>query len=227
MSLSGCVFFRLLQVKRQLADAEHHVRLETRGGLTLTFAEPILLPDDVLLVARRPPSRTQETGSEIHWTYAFIKEPRVGKPPGGPFDVPVDLCFSGGRLLYGRLPERFGKVLRPAFVLETVKAVGHAEVQASPKRVSGRIHPEDLDRSAVHRPSRKDILEIFGPPFKERMTGCERRLQYRYTLLPGSDKPQQRPSRASLTFTFRHPDGRLLLSEARFAGITLLLAWPE
>ena len=57
--LSGCVYVRLARVKHQLAEVEKNVALDIRDGLWLSFAEPILLPEDILRIARREPSRVE------------------------------------------------------------------------------------------------------------------------------------------------------------------------
>jgi len=226
-ALSGCVYIRLLQVKRQLAEAELHVRLATQDGLTLTFSHPVLLPEDILFLARRRPSRMQEIGSKTRWIYSFVKKERNGGQNANRFDVPVDLSFFKGKLCQARLPERFGRVLTSAYLLRSIKAVGHASVDVSPRRVRGHAPSEDSNRAGTRLPSRRDILELFGPPYREHLSPGDRQIHYRYSLLPGEDDPEEKASRARLVFHFRRPDGRLLRVKARFAGITLLLSYPE
>ena len=224
--LSGCVYVRLARVKHQLAEVEKNVALDIRDGLWLSFAEPILLPEDILHVARREPSRVENGGASFKWIYRFSKRVRGGAPPGGRFDVPVELFFAGGKLIGGRLPERFGRILDVRFVQETLRAVGRARVEIEPRTVCGRVPSDRVDSGTAVLPTEQAVTDLFGRPRRRIEGRASSKLVYRYALDPGRGSLRPRRPRVELSFTFDHPGGRLLRVQARFAGITLDLAYP-
>lgn len=225
-ALSGCVYVRLVRVKHQLAEVEKTVTLDTRDGLSLFFREPILLPEDILYVARRGPSRVVNGHAPLEWIYRFSKRVRGASRAGGRFDVPVELFFTGGKLSGGRLPERFGRSLHVRFVQETLRAVGRSRVEIGPRTVHGRVPPDGVEAGVASLPTGQAVIDLFGRPHRRVNRGGTLKMVYQYTLDPAPDSPRSRRSRAEVSFTFRHGDGRLLRVQARFAGIAIDLAYP-
>ncbi len=215
------MYARLVRVKRQLTEPEKHLILGTRGGLSLRFLEPVLLPEDVLHVAQRVPTRMQHTSRGSTWTYRFAKRPAHKGVPGDTFDVAVVLNFVEDRLAGGRLPERFGRILDERFILETLRAVGRAEVFLRPRTVRASVLLAHLRRSGARLPSEADITGLFGRPARRVVEEDELRMVFQYTLEPGADARRKKASRALAAFVFQPATGRLVRATARFACITL------
>lgn len=226
MLLGGCVYVRLVRIKHQLAEVEKTVTLGNRDGLTLSFGEPVLLPEDILYIARRGPSQAGNRDDPVRWVYRFSKQGRKTVRSSGRFDVPVELFFTGGRLSGGRLPERFGRFLDVRFVQETLRAIGRARVEIKPRTVCARIPVERSEAGPVFLPSKQAVIDLFGRPYQRVDRTDALKLVYRYTLDPAYGAPRRGTSRAEVSFTFLRGSGRLLGVRARFAGITLLLEYP-
>ena len=46
--ISGCVFLRLLEVKRQLNDFNNYFQINDQNEFSLVFLKPVLHTDDIL-----------------------------------------------------------------------------------------------------------------------------------------------------------------------------------
>lgn len=222
--LNGCVYLRLVLVKQQLAKPERTLALDASDGLRLSFLEPVLHPGDVLRIARRRPSQVEDDQDPVRWIYRFSKRARGAAGSGGRFDVAVELFFSGGRLSGGRLPERFGRILDPGFVRETLRAIGRSRVEVAPRTVLGRIPPERVDGGSL--PTPHAVARLFGRPHQRIDEGGGVRLLYRYRLERDHGSPRARTGRVEVAFTFLPGSGRLVRVQARFADLCLDLVYP-
>ena len=74
---SGCVYLRLLELKRQLAAFERNFTLETSEGVRLGFLRPVLLTRDIRWLGLKPET-VQQTGEIEQWRVRWLKEPAHG-----------------------------------------------------------------------------------------------------------------------------------------------------
>src|SRR5262245_8179456 len=72
--LGGCVYLRLLQLKRQLADFDKNFTVQLTPGLRLNCLNPVVLADDLKFLGFYPAS-TRTLGAAEQWTIRWIKEP--------------------------------------------------------------------------------------------------------------------------------------------------------
>jgi hypothetical protein len=224
--LSGCVYVRLIQVKRQFAEVERHVIISSNEGLTFTLRQPVLLKKDILFLAKSPPSRTFEHGESFYWTYNFLKKSRSGEKDERNFSIAVKLCFKDETLYQYSLPARFAHHLDPGFIRQSLRALGRAELTLDPKGLSCRVPREAAKMSGYRPPSMTDILSLFGEPYDESMKKNEIKLTFKYRLDSQSGLKGKRPSRQTIYISFRRSDYRLVSAEVRFSGRTLLLRYP-
>src|SRR4051812_2223438 len=83
MGLSGCVYLRLLALKRQLGDFDRHFALQTTDGLRLTCLHPVLLNDDVRWLGILPETVTTLRQAEqwhVHWVKQVTTNAREPEP---------------------------------------------------------------------------------------------------------------------------------------------------
>jgi len=71
--LSGCVYYRLLKLKRQFEHFEDNFELEDKKGLTLVFKNPILYKKDIMWLLNNKPTKVlDENGNS--WLYILTKK---------------------------------------------------------------------------------------------------------------------------------------------------------
>jgi hypothetical protein len=222
-SLSGCVYLRLLEIKRQLADFERHFSLEYRDALVVVSREPVLLKEDILYLARNRPSRAEEGPRHSMWQYYFVKQyPPRQEEEGGGFDVPVRLFFDKDKLYMGALPARYFKLMPRAFIIEALSAIGRAQVNPITRYAEGRFTMK-IKKWGDPLPRRQDFLKLMGRPYSIDNTDEDTTLSFLYSLQRGGPDPSP-PSAAWARLTFSRGAEELSKIEAKFAGMRLVLS---
>jgi hypothetical protein len=220
LSLKGCVYLRLLEVKLHLSEFEKYFRLEDAAGLDLVFLKPVLLKDDILFLARKGPTFVRESKGLSTWQYYFEKKGGGEDLSGEAFDVPVDLFFEGETLTRVTFPRRFIQVLPRPFLVESFRAIGTGEVKKGERHVSGTF-PRKKEGDETPIPGKTDFLNLLGRPTEERRSSPAFAMNYTFLLKPAKPDPGQNPPHAWASFEFHAKTHLLRRLEARFAGIRL------
>jgi hypothetical protein len=224
LSLKGCVYLRLLEVKFQLSDFEKNFRLEDKGGLDLIFLKPVLLKEDILYLARQGPTTVQESPKISIWQFYFQKKGEGKSRNEKEFDVPVDLFFEGEVLTMVKLPKRFIEILPRPFIVESFKAIGRGKVHTEGRHVSGTF-PAEKEGDGIPIPRKTDFLRLLGKPTEERRSSHAFAMTYIYILKPSNPESSGNPPQAWASFEFIPRTHRLSKAEARFAGIKLSMTF--
>jgi hypothetical protein len=91
--VSGCVYLRLLQLKRQLADFDANFTVQTAAGLRLNCLHPVVLADDLRFLGFFPAS-VRKLGTAEQWTIRWLKQPPPGAPQKPKYEIGFDLFFA-------------------------------------------------------------------------------------------------------------------------------------
>jgi hypothetical protein len=223
ISFSGCVYLRLLEVKRQLADFEKHCALENRDALAVTFRKPVLLKEDVLFLAKRGPTFAEDGPQRGMWQYQFVKQYPPQQPEEkGLYDVPVGLFFQEDKLYRGTLPERFYHLMPRAFLIEAMRTIGRAQVNPVDRHARGEFY-EIQEQWKYPLPKKQDFLRLLGSPYSEEDTETTSTLTYIYVLQRGVSDPAPRQE-AWGRLTFSKGVDEPVQIEAKLAGLRLSLS---
>ena len=220
LGLSGCIYLRLLEVKHQLHTFDGYVAIRNHGGLTLIFLKPVLFKEDLLFLARRPPTKAEESLHETRWQYLFLKQLPGPEKEDEAFDVPVDLLFQNNRLSTVTFPERFFENLPQPFIIAALKALGRSEINLKDRSAHGAVRSRDV-LEPLNIPRKQDVLRLLGKPSKEEHWSKLSVLTYRYRLKPGKEDEKKGPAYGWTKLTFRAESGDLVKAEARFAMVRL------
>ncbi|MBN1103935.1 MAG: hypothetical protein JXL84_11025 [Deltaproteobacteria bacterium] len=221
--LSGCIYMRLLEIKRQLADFERHCALEYQDALVVVFREPVLLKQDILHLAKHGPTMAEEGRRRNIWQYHFVKQyPPRQEGEKGIFDVPVRLFFDDHRMNMGSLPARFFELLPRDFIIEGIRAIGRSHVNPVTRYGEGRFDGKH-ERPAIPIPQKQDFLRLLGRPYSIENADKDSTLNFLYSLQRGAADPSP-PSAAWARLTFAKGGEELSKIEARFAGMRLVLS---
>jgi hypothetical protein len=220
LSLKGCVYLRLLEVKSQLSDFEKNFRLEDKGSLDLIFLKPVLLKKDILHLVKQGPTTIQESPKISIWQFYFQKKGEGKSQNEKEFDVPVYFFFEGEALAMVKLPKRFIEILPRPFIVESFKAIGRGKVHTEERHVSGTL-PVKKEGDGIPIPCKTDFLRLLGKPTEERSSSHAFAMNYIYVLKPCSPESPGNPRQAWASFEFPIRTNRLSKAEAGFAGIRL------
>ncbi len=180
--LSGCVYLRLLEIKKQLKNFDAHFVIGGRSELVIGFNDPVLKIKDVkYLIGAEPLYQTAEGEDVFH--YEFEKTPAPGPaapvvtgtttfvlteataPAAGPpplAQLSLDLAFGEGKLVKIIVPETFMLLFPRNVLVETLKQAANAEVFETKRLARGHIAlPPHIE---AELPSLSKTLFLLGEP---------------------------------------------------------------
>lgn len=147
LAFGGCIYFRLLTTKRQLADFENYVDVaQSERGLSFVFKEPHLTANDLNRLGIWPVDVHELDGSSI-WKSGFVKKTPNGSPEPER-DLWLYLTIHDGLLAEIRVPQKNVEVFTAPIIVEAVKAFGDSRVDSLQKVISitwdSDRHPVDF-----------------------------------------------------------------------------------
>ena len=216
VSATGCMYLRLLEVKRQLKTFESYFQISEQNGFALVLLKPLLLSDDIIWLAAGGPTTHEETGQDKLWKYVFEKQYPRSKDEQGCWDIPIVLFFKNDRLCRVNFPNRFHTIMSKTFFVGICQSMGHAKINKTQHSATAELWEKDLQND-MQIPKRQDIVNLLGKPFASKQFGFTSILTYRYKLKETTFVLDNRESYAWVSFTFRHGDGILLKAEGKVA----------
>lgn len=205
--LSGCVYLRLLELKKQLGDFDRFFVLQTSDGVGIVCQDPVLTPSDVRWIGLRP-EQTKRLGQAEQWQVRWVKQLPLGIAEPGQFDIIVDLGFANNRLNRITIPERYFAVMPKEFLVGVIKSLGRGRIDKSEKKIEASVSAAEV---AAARPKLPSIDKLLGRPSEERVEGDNTVLRYRYI-------PATKESKAGvfdMHLTFQTVTGELLRWQGR------------
>lgn len=197
----GCVFLRLLELKRQLAEFDRHVAVDTSDGLKLTFKEPVLLDRDLGLLGLYPEMR-RKLGVAERWDFRWVKDRAPGDVSGVAYEQTAAFVFVNRRLTTLMIPEQFFAFFPKSDLLDGLRAMGRAQVDRK-RRVASSEVPQTAVGHTQPPLRAADLKAMVGAPVEARdgPAGPE----WRYTFRAVSPGKQTDP--IDLTFTLDPDSG--------------------
>lgn len=195
--LSGCVYLRLLELKRQISAFDQNFTVQTDDGVRLVCRNPVLLSSDVRWFGLAPQS-TKTIGSAQEWEVRWIKQLPPGVTEAGQFDIVVGFLFANDKLTRVSIPERYFAVMPKKLLVDLLRSLGGAKVDKSDRSVEAQL--------SAARPSLGEIDTLLGKPTSRSGTATQTALRYRYVPVGGGAKPAV----FDMLLTFDTSTGQLL-----------------
>jgi hypothetical protein len=193
--LSGCVYLRLLELKKQLGNFDRHFVLQTEDGLALLCQHPVLLNDDIRWIGLEP-EHTKRLGHAEQWQVRWVKQLPPGVTEKTQFDIVVELTFANAKLTRAAIPERYFAVMPKQFLVGVIKSLGHGKIDKSARQIDAAVSSADV---AAARPTLPALDKLLGAPTDERVEGPITITRYRYV-------PATKGSRAGVFEMILHFD---------------------
>jgi len=206
--VSGCVYLRLLEVKRQLADFDRHFSLETTGDLRLGCLTPVLLKDDFRWFGVTPAS-VQTLGQAEQWQVRWVKEVAPGAREDFAHEVEIELGFADNKFTRLVVPERYFELVSKEFLVGLMRGLGAADIDrvrrdAAVKLAADGNRPETIV-------TEETLTTMMGQPTARETSDGHPSLRYRYVPTPAGAKHGV----FDLTFVFDPGNGRLVFLQGR------------
>jgi hypothetical protein len=183
--LSGCVYLRLLEVKKQLKNFDENFAIGGRSNLIIEFKNPVLRSKDArFLVGAEPLFQTEKEGEILqHYEFNLVHRSSVTALP--PLNqLSLDLASREGRLAKIIVPKKFMLLFPRNVIVETLKQAKDAEVYELKKLARGRIHL--MPELEAELPSYEKTLMLLGDPLVSVPEEDLQVLSYRYTISSAS-----------------------------------------
>lgn len=178
--LSGCVYLRLLEVKKQLQNFDDNFALGGRSELTIEFKKPVIrIKDTRFLIGADPARETKDGEPRAHYDFDLVRVSTESHPP--PLSrLTLDLAFEKGKLTKIIVPEMFMMLFPRNVIVDTLKQAKDADVFELKKLARARIHLEPETEAEL--PSRTKTEMLLGAPLELRDEDPLQTLVYRYTI---------------------------------------------
>lgn len=201
--LSGCVYLRLLEFKRQLGHFDRFFTLKTDDGLRLACLTPVLLADDFRWLGLTPET-VITLGQSQQWRIRWVKQLAPGARQSDAHDIELELIFTDGKFTRLFLPERYFAFVPKPFFTGLLRSLGKAGVDKSRRLAEVNFTPEERALLTT-RVVATSLAMLLGTPSEKTVETTRTLLRYRYTPIP----PQSKNGVIDMTFTFDTATGQL------------------
>ncbi len=179
--LSGCVYLRLLDVKRQLRDFDNHYAIEGDPDLEILCKTPVVLSKDVVYLIGAPPLTTEAKGDVFRWRYEFDRVLPEGDEEGAPMDrLSLSFDMRDGKVRRIIVPPSFMQLFSRQVLVETLRKAPEADVLQLRKTVVARNRLSD--EADAQLPTRERTLSLLGNPLGVENIDRLETLVYRYKI---------------------------------------------
>ncbi len=189
LSLSGCVYLRLLGFKNQLKSFEKNITVDPVPGLSLQFHKPIVRDSDFVFITNSRATRQvkiSEAPNEEVWTWMFEKQ--RGKNTHRLYSLNFTTYFEDGLFSQMEIDETFVQLLGKEFTLAMFKSMGKAKINTLRRSATAEVDIDSLPD--VPLPSLETIFQVMGEPTR--------------TIKQRRDSDQE--AQCEYQFVFRNPD---------------------
>ncbi len=216
--LSGCVYLRLLELKKQFSQFDENFTVLPSEGLTLHCLHPVLQPDDVRWLGGAPKTVTPGKKGES-WVIRWVKEPPPNLQEAFVYDMELDLHFVDGCLVDMSIPKRHLAYVSRDLIITMLRSTGKAKVDRSDRKAEVQT---ETSPSAV-LPNINTIKAMLGEPTR-RPEPTDGLLIYFYRYRLDVAKPSEKP--IEVTFAFDPGSGDLRQFTALLPRGTLKYEFP-
>jgi hypothetical protein len=220
VSSTGCVYLRLLKVKRQLNDFENNFELNDQNGLKFVFKNPVLLSDDIIWLMKNDPlSRGQYENGEI-WVYVLEKQYLDENTDKVNYDIPILFYVHDDKLVEMTFPERFLKNLSKPLLIKMLGSMGKSSISKSTRTAGTEFKGSNSDEI----PKKRYIISVLGKPYKDETTEHTEMFTYLYNLKKNDLAEEDDQFDLKMTFYFGDDNDSLEKAEYTFNGLTMSLS---
>ena len=220
ISLSACVWLRLLELKNQLAKFDENFATEASDHFTLVFKHPVLLNDDFVTLAKLQPTSKETTATGSRWIQAFHKIDAEGnKQPGVDFYFTLDFD-QDDRLTRWDFSKLFMTMVPAQFFEDSIRSLAKGRVDEAAHKY--KVDPKDRAKITVDPPTLQQITEAMGEPLEKTKEDGKNVYVYRFIVdSPWIDKDFQDRRFTDVRLFFDPKTKELTRMGGRFIGLKI------
>jgi len=226
--LTGCVWFRLLEIKNQLADFDENIRIEVLDKhFIVHFKDPVLLSEDFVYLSKLNPSRIEKLpDGGYRWYLDFHLDP-AKTPEQKTKLVSFAMTYTREHKLEAfDFSPLFVEMAPVAFLEASIRSLGVGKIDQDKRQL--KVDPEDLPKLIASLPKSADITRVMGPPESIVDENGLKILVYRFKAdsLP-VDKEYEERRIAEAKLYFDPAKDEILGLKGRFAGLKLSIDYKK
>lgn len=228
LMLSGCVWFRLLEIKNQLADFDENVRTEVADRhFIVHLLKPVLFSDDFVYLSKLRPSRIEKRPQgSYRWYLDFHMDPAKTTAQKTKMVSFIMTYNAEHRLAAFDFSPLFVEMAPPQFLEASIRSLGVGKVDQGKKQL--KVDPEDLPRLTAKLPKMADITNVMGPAYQEGSDDGMKVLLYRFKAdSQPVDKEYEERRIAEAYLYFDPAKDELVRLKGKFAGLKLSIDYRK
>jgi hypothetical protein len=214
--LSGCVYLRLLELKKQFARFDTFFKADTSDGVRIECLKPLLLASDVRWLGIFPETITPGAGKTENWTVRWVKEAPPGLPETTVHDVELYARFTGERLSHVSIPERYFEFFSKELFVNLLRSTGGARIDRGSRSADVENMPLPT-APEIKFPTRESIDGMLGRPTEQATRDGLDIFRYRYHTVTTEEDAEP----IEVTFSFESGSGRLQKLRAKLPTGTI------
>lgn len=166
LSLSGCVWLRLLELKNQLGEFDKNFESKVEpNGYTLSFKQPVVFAEDLTYLSKLQPSWKETHAYGQHWFYNYKKVDVNGQFVSPQVSIVHQLGFSNNKLLNTWVFPPNLLAMTPAPFLElSLRGLGFSKIFKSKRQVKATF--DKLPKVQTPVPTKDNIIAVLGDPLE-------------------------------------------------------------
>lgn len=228
LSLTACVYTRLLSVKNQLSEFDEHVQVRVIDRhFILDFKHPILYDTDFTALTHLNPSRVKQLPDGYQWFLDFSPEPASSDTATNAEKISFTMTFgSNHKLRSWDFSPLFMEMAPPAFLEASIRSLGKGTILQSHKQL--KVDYRELPRIAASLPDRESILKALGKPVE--ITSKDDTEVYIYRFKADSsatDEDYEDMRKAEARLYIDRQTHRLAKMSSRFAGLKISIDYRK
>ncbi|MDR0902308.1 MAG: hypothetical protein LBM92_06020 [Opitutaceae bacterium] len=196
--LSGCVYLRLLSLKKQLNNVPANFRVGTADGVDVRLVNPVLKPGDIRWLGIHPASSATAGNTET-WRARWLKEAPPGSGETAVYDLEIAMRFDDGRLARVNIPERYFAHVSKDLFLNLLRSAGEARVNKAAREAEVENTAEKPGETPPPPPGREVIGRMLGLPTRQ-TTDSAGRATYYYRYKPQTAESGAKPVESTFVF---------------------------
>ena len=224
MVIGGCVWFRLLEIKNQLADFDDNVTVSVVDQhFILNFRKPTLLSEDFVYLSKLRPSRVEHLdGGGYRWYLDFRIDP-IREPEQKKKQVSFVMTYNAkDRLVSFDFSPLFVQMAPVAFLEASIRSLGIGKIDQDKRQL--KVDPEDLPKIVSGLPRSTDITRVMGSPEIVESEAGLKVLVYHFKAESFPVDPEYEDRRiAEARLYFDPKKDEMLGLKGRFAGLKLTI----
>lgn len=225
--LTGCVYWRLYQVKLQLEEFDRYFSVNVTDQFTVNFKDPVMYREDFDDLSRLLPSSCLAQGIEKFCIYRFYKIDGRKKRSSPQVEFFFKLNYNAeDRLMAWTYSPVFLKIAPPEFLEVSLRSLGGGEINRDKNQLKADF--SSVDKTSAELPVKSETLLYFGPPLKIESKPEEEVFIYHFQLdTPSIESGYEDRALSLVKLTFDKKTEKLVKMAGSFAGLKVSIDYRK